>query len=105
MTIQHWLVLLTGVAFTSAALAVVHAWKATNVRNDGNPVAKMLRPGARPGDTAGDALTYALIANDKADTAAKDVEDARKLNRLAAILGLVSAIASGVAGLVSALGL
>lgn len=103
--IKFWIVVLTALASAFAVISGYFAWRAANVCNTGNPVAAMLKPGTRPGDVAGDALTYALIANDKADTAARDAEGARGFNRLAALAALTATVLSAVAGIVSVLAL
>ena len=101
-TSEPCVIALTGLAFASALAASWFAWLAANVRNEGDPIVKMLQPGTRPDNTAGDAMTWALIANDRADTAARDAEGARKFNKLAAVFAVVSAAFSGIAGFVSA---
>jgi hypothetical protein len=70
-------------AFLSAIMAAKYSVNATRNRKKVNPNDEMLKPGARPDETAGDALTYALKAHGRIDALVQDADDAARLTQKA----------------------
>ncbi len=94
--------LIFGAALTAIAGAAC-SLKAGNVKNERDQVYAMLESsvGARPDNTAGDAMTHALLGREDARLAAKNAADAAPWNTVAAVLSIASALLSLGAGLLA----
>jgi len=97
---------LVALAFGAAITAIAGAGcslRAASIKNERDSLYGMLEQsvGSRPDNTAGDAMTYALLGREDARIAAKDAADAAPWNRAAAGLATVSALLSLVAGLIA----
>lgn len=99
---------LLALIFGAAAAAIASAvcsLKAARIRNERSEIVDMLEQSfsttLRPDNTAGDAMTLALINSENTRVAAKDAADARPWNIAAACFGILSAVLSVGASLLA----
>lgn len=97
------LALLTFGAALTAIAGATCSLKAGSIKNERDQLYDMLETsvGARPDNTAGDAMTYALLGREDARLAAKSAADAAPWNTGAAVLAIASALLSLAAGLIA----